>query len=203
MSIAIDTIYTRHSTRCFDIGFEIPRNTQEKILEAGINAPSPKNRQPWRFIVLDQKKDIQNVADILENRLKQLKAERIEQNRDFTDLDMAFNTSRIIKDVSLLVLICYERDERNEHGEIMSWSIKARPFEVADILSIGACIQNMLLIAESFDIDSLWIGDIHYAESDLSRFFNTEHPIISAVVFGKEQKRRTMRHGVNEKAKWV
>ena len=198
-----DAIFTRHSTRCFDSAYEIPHDTQSAILEAGINAPSPKNRQPWRFVVLDKKNDIQKVSDILEAQLKLLKEDRTSRGADSADLDMALMTSKTIRDVSLLVLICYERDESNEHGEIMGWPITAQAFEVADLLSIGACVQNMLLMAETLEIDSLWICDILYAERELSLFFNTEYPIVSAVVFGKEQKRRTMRCTLDEKAKWV
>ena len=203
MGINIDTIFTRHSTRSFEPDFMIPRKTQTAILEAGINAPSPKNRQPWRFIVLDQKDSIQKSADILEARINTLKTARMERNLDSADLDMALLTSEIIRNASLLIFVCYDRDEMNEHGERMYWSVTAQAFEVADFLSIGACVENMLLMAESLGIDSLWICDVLYAEHEFEEYFSSNHPILSAVVFGKENKRRTTRLGLDEKATWI
>lgn len=203
MGINIETIFTRHSTRSFDPNFIIPRKTQTEILGAGINAPSPKNRQPWRFVVLDQKDSIQKSADILEARINTLKAERVEQNRDFSDLNMALLTAEIIRNASLLVFVCYDRDEANEHGEKMHWTVTAQAFEVADFLSIGACVENMLLMAESMGIDSLWICDVLYAEHEFEECFSSNHPILSAVLFGKANTRRTTRLGIDQKATWI
>lgn len=199
----IEAIFTRHSTRSFESDFIIARETQKAILEAGTNAPSPKNRQPWHFIVLDQKDSIQKSADVLEARINALKAERMEHNLDLSDLNMALLTAEIIRNVSMLVFICYDRDDTNEHGEKMGWSVTAQAFEVADILSIGACVENMLLMAESLGIDSLWICDVLYAEHDFEELYGLNHPILSAVAFGKEHKRRTTRLGLNQKAKWI
>lgn len=199
----MEAIFTRHSTRSFEPGYIIPLETQMAILEAGTNAPSPKNRQPWRFIILDQKESIQKSADVLEERVNVLKAERIGQNLDISDLNMALLTADIIRAASLLVFICYDRDEANEHGEKMGWSVAAQAFEVADILSIGACVENMLLMAESLGIDSLWICDVLYAEHEFEEHFMSINPILSAVAFGKEHKRRTMRLGVDRIARWI
>ncbi len=41
----------------------IPRETIQKILEAGVQAPSGENAQPWRFVVHDNEIDIFNVPE--------------------------------------------------------------------------------------------------------------------------------------------
>ncbi|MCK4498437.1 nitroreductase family protein [Candidatus Bathyarchaeota archaeon] len=46
----VDTILGRRSIRRYQQK-EIPRDTLDKILETGRNAPSAMNRQPWHFIV--------------------------------------------------------------------------------------------------------------------------------------------------------
>ena len=48
----IKEINDRSSVRKFK-NKKIDRNVIERILEAGRSAPSAKNRQPWRFIVID------------------------------------------------------------------------------------------------------------------------------------------------------
>lgn len=47
----VDTILGRRSIRRYQQK-EIPRDTLDKILETGRNAPSAMNRQPWHFIVV-------------------------------------------------------------------------------------------------------------------------------------------------------
>ena len=45
-----DAILERRSIRRYKED-KIPRETVEKIIKAGVAAPSSKNRQPWKFIV--------------------------------------------------------------------------------------------------------------------------------------------------------
>jgi len=47
----VDVILSRRSIRRYEQK-EIPKDVLEKILEAGRQAPSAMNRQPWHFIVL-------------------------------------------------------------------------------------------------------------------------------------------------------
>lgn len=49
--MSIEIVLSRRSIRRYDKK-EIPRETLEKILEAGRQAPSAMNRQPWHFIVI-------------------------------------------------------------------------------------------------------------------------------------------------------
>ncbi len=48
-----DAILRRKSVRCFS-GTKLAREDLEKILFAGVQAPSGKNGQPWRFYVIQQ-----------------------------------------------------------------------------------------------------------------------------------------------------
>ncbi|NLI98271.1 nitroreductase family protein [bacterium] len=54
---AMEAILTRKSVRKF-LPKKIPTDIIRKILEAGIRAPSGGNRQPWRFIVVTDRKKI-------------------------------------------------------------------------------------------------------------------------------------------------
>jgi len=48
----LDLVRARESVRSYDPGRPVPRETIERILEAGRLAPSAVNRQPWRFLVV-------------------------------------------------------------------------------------------------------------------------------------------------------
>lgn len=47
----VTEIFERRSNRKF-LDKAIPKELVEEILEAAIKAPSPKNRQPWKFIIV-------------------------------------------------------------------------------------------------------------------------------------------------------
>jgi nitroreductase len=57
---AIDAITTRRSIRTF-IDKAVPAELIEKILNAGLRAPSAGNRQPWRFIVVTDRQKMKRL----------------------------------------------------------------------------------------------------------------------------------------------
>jgi len=60
---AMDVIFTRRSVRKYK-DEEIDDKTIEKLIDAGVSAPSAGNQQPWHFIVLDTQKDKSTVNKI-------------------------------------------------------------------------------------------------------------------------------------------
>lgn len=56
-----DVIKTRRSVRSFQKK-TIPDDVLERILEAARIAPSGDNRQPWRFVVVEDKQTIKKIA---------------------------------------------------------------------------------------------------------------------------------------------
>ncbi len=200
---AREIIFQRRSTRSFDPSRSVSRAGMEHILSAGLQAPSPKNRQPWRFYVADSREIRMSVARVMRNSLAELKKRRIRANRDTTDLDMAEISADIVSEAPTLVLIGYERDASNEHGETLEWGLTAQAFEVGDLQAIGAAVQNMLLQAEEMGIASLWMCDVLYAHDEIRALLNLKTPFVAAVAFGYEGTRRSARKTLDEKAEWL
>ena len=73
-----------------------------------------------------------------------------------------------------------------------------------DTLSIGACIENMLLTARDLNVASLWIGYILKIEKELSDMFKSDKCLISAVALGYTDKfpRKRPRKTLNECTIW-
>lgn len=63
MENTIDTIYDRRSIRKYEDKPVNPDLVQE-ILRAGMFAPSGSNKQPWHFVVFDDKEKIQELKNI-------------------------------------------------------------------------------------------------------------------------------------------
>lgn len=60
---ALEAIVTRRSIRKFKPG-PISDKTVDALLEAAMNAPSAGNEQPWRFVVIDDRKILDEVPKI-------------------------------------------------------------------------------------------------------------------------------------------
>lgn len=63
----IDAVLSRRSVRRYEPK-EIPRDVLDKILEAGRQAPSAANKQPWHFIVLTDSEIKKELSKGLFNR---------------------------------------------------------------------------------------------------------------------------------------
>lgn len=63
-------------------------------------------------------------------------------------------------------------------------TIEERVYEICNIQSIGAAIQNMLLAATEKGIGSLWICDIYFAYPELCKWLDSDGQLVAAVAFG-------------------
>ena len=98
----IDTIKNRRSIRKYT-NEEVPNELLEDLIECARLAPSAKNRQPWKFIII--KNDIKNqIADIM------IKNEETPEREIDTNSSVKF-TAGIMKDAPVLILVLKEYDE--------------------------------------------------------------------------------------------
>ena len=139
---------------------KVEKHIIEDILNCGRLAPSAKNRQPWKFVVITNKEKINAFADIMiNNHTKQ---------DDKLDLQIlkspnsVISTAKVINQAPVLILIFREIDN--------NWII-------GDNLSIGACIENMCLRACELDLSTLWIRDTVYSAKELTRFLGFDDKI--------------------------
>ena len=62
-----DLITCRHSERKFTDKI-VPKEFIDKIIDAGLSAPSGQNLQPWHFTVIQNKETIRNMVDICKKK---------------------------------------------------------------------------------------------------------------------------------------
>lgn len=167
----LDTIAARRSIRKFK-DTPIPEELLQKILTAAIQAPSACNRQPWRFIIVQGEKKAEMLR-ILREAIERDKARG-------EDIGSSEWSTQVMEQapVSLFVM--------NPRG-IPPWrkhSIEQMFRDVADIQSVGAAIQNMLLAATDLGLGSLWICDVFIAYEELCTWLGEKGEMIAAVSFG-------------------
>lgn len=179
----IKAIYQRKSTRRFSER-KIDNAVLQEILLAGLQAPSPKNDQPWRFLVVEQEEKRYRIADILEEQLEILNRANGMQNIIRKDVLGAFESSRVIREAPVLVFAYLDMEKCRGHDDNVKWELNARDFECTHIMAVGAAIQNILLAAKEKGIDSLWMGDIFYAYNKLHEYLGMDDCMMAAIALG-------------------
>ena len=62
---ALECILTRTSVRQYDENRTISRDTIETLLRAALAAPTAVNKQPWAFVAIDNRQDLDSLATVL------------------------------------------------------------------------------------------------------------------------------------------
>jgi nitroreductase len=167
----LDAIGQRRSIRKFKPE-PVPQETLRAIINAGIQAPSGKNRQPWRFIIVNQDQRPEMVRILREGIAKE-KAEG-------GDPASSEYSANIMERAPVTVFVF------NPDG-LSPWlahSIDQNFTELVDTQSIGAAIQTMLLAAQELGVGSLWICDVFYAYEALCTWLGEKGEMIAAISFG-------------------
>lgn len=83
-------------------------------------------------------------------------------------------------------------------------SPKERVYEICNIQSIGASIQNILLTTTEKWIGNLWICDIYFAYSELCKWLNSDGQLIADIAFGypNEFPKERHRKNLNDIVEW-
>jgi coenzyme F420-0:L-glutamate ligase/coenzyme F420-1:gamma-L-glutamate ligase len=143
-------LQNRRSVRKFQ-SRPVSRELIEQVLEAACWAPSPHGRQPWRFVVLTRQEPKLQLTDRMGDTWRQnlqmdgqdaeIVNQRLEKSRQ-----RILNAPVIIIPYLYLEDLDYYPDERRQADE-----------KTMAIQSIGAAIQNMLLMAYDLGLDAGWM----------------------------------------------
>lgn len=182
---ALQAIKDRRSIRKFkpDAISEMDLHT---ILEAGIAAPSSKNRQPWHFTVVrgDAKEEL---ARVMERGLNlEIKAHEPFLPDSMKFINGAFTSVNVMREAPVVVLVSNDPGRCTDFASNLS--VDERVAELCNVQSVAAAVENMLLAAQEMGIGSLWICDIFFAYPELSEWMekkNLSHGmLVAALAFG-------------------
>lgn len=129
----------------------VEREQLEQMLEAARWAPSPHGRQPWRFVVLTRQEPKQALAE----RMGQTWQENLEmdgQDAAIVNIRLEKSRQRILSAPAIIIACLYLEDLDRYPDE----QRQANETTMA-IQSIGAAIQNMLLMAYDLGLDTGWM----------------------------------------------
>ena len=107
------------------------------VLEAGVWAPTGMGRQPWRFIIIENKDLIKIVSDETKELVKQNMPPLAEQFS--TDKDI------VCYNAPMLVLVCTEKDPQWQNVNLLDSVLAAQNmFLKAYELGLGTCYMGFV-----------------------------------------------------------
>ncbi len=170
-------IANRRSIRKFK-DTDVPIYMIKEILEAGILAPSSKNRQPWKFVVAMGT----GKREALKVMRKGLEREKINPllPKSAQHLDGAKYTLKSIEQASAIIFIV------NTLGiDVLSpLNTEEHIYEICNAQSIGAAVQNMTLAAAELGLGSLWICDTYFSYQELKDWLKAGGELFAAMAIG-------------------
>ena len=121
----------------------LPTRKIEKIIEAGLWAPSAHNHQSWSFVVIENKDIIEELNVDTKNVMKNYKIEQFRKWGENEKFNIFYNSP-------VVILVLYD-----ENG-------------LVPMQDISVASQNMLLTAHTLGLGTCWIGMVSIGFSDES-----------------------------------
>lgn len=188
----LQAIAERRSIRRFKPD-PIPEEALRQILLAATQAPSGKNRQPWQFVVVRERRD--EMVQVFQAGL-----DAFAKNVD-PDTGSAKWTLKVMAQAPVTVFVF------NPHGKhpYVEHTVDDNYNDLVNVQSIGAAIQNMCLAAHDLGLGSLWICDILYPYGELCAWLGMDTQMVAAVSLGypDESPGPRPRRSVDEVTTWM
>lgn len=127
----LKSIKNRRSTRKYKEE-QISEEELQALLDAGIQAPSAVNAQPWYFTVVQNKEMINHMSDKSKEVMLKSDNENI--------VNIGKNVVNIFYNAPTLIIVSGKK-------EVSSYSVDC-----------SAAIENMLIAAESIGLGTAWVG---------------------------------------------
>jgi nitroreductase len=150
----------------------VPIGLLSKILEAGTLAPSGKNKQPWKFYVVQGEKRSEMIQ-AMQRGMDRLSKMGISTGS-------AKFTLRVMETAPVTIFVF---NPTSRHPLLKRDTLEVYT-DIVDIQSIGAAIQNMLLTALDLGLGTLWICDVFFGYEELCEWLGEKGQMIAAVSIG-------------------
>jgi len=134
-------ISKRRSIRRYQANL-VDREVIERLLLAATQAPSAHNRQPWRFVVIEEKEVKATLANAMGQRLRQDRIADGDTSKTI-DADVSRSYARITE-APVLIVVCVDNREMDKYPD----ERRRRAEHLMAVQSTAMAAQNLLLAAE-------------------------------------------------------
>lgn len=142
----------------------IPGEMIQRILETANYAPSAHNMQPWRFVILTEKKIKLRLAEAITDKYQQ---DMIIDGIPIIDIRTRVNrTIRFILQVPVVIILCRDKKMVKNQPD----AVRNRAEELMGVQSVALAGLQLLLAAHAEGLGGSWIcwplfapAEIHHA----------------------------------------
>ncbi len=181
-NLVIDNIKNRRAIRKYT-DKKIPKEILTELIDCATYAPSSHNRQPWNFVVITKKDEI----DALSADIRKWYDSMCKFGKPFS----------FVKEVKKMVdemekRVASEKDLFFYHAPCVV-IIHSKNKDEMFMKDCACAAQNMLLAARSIGIGSCWIGfaDIVFNKSNRIKkkyYVPSNHKVMATLIFGYPEK---------------
>ncbi|MFH1356802.1 MAG: nitroreductase family protein [bacterium] len=182
----LQAILTRRSVRGYEKR-KVPKAKITKIIEAAALAPSSKNSQPWKFHVVENREMIKKIGLILENS-KNTHDEPSDPKTGKVREGYAPSVTAsgvIIEKAPLVIFVENTCPFSHNRAEVIKSKYKnAIKGHDSEMLSLGACLQNICLASYALDLGTVIIADVVCEETILKKLLGIKGDLVAALPIG-------------------
>lgn len=136
-----ETILARRSVRSYS-----PRTVEQHVLntllEAAVWAPTAMHKQPWAFVIVNNKSILQQLSNISKHMLQQM-----HQRNRTSPLNIKLLADNIFYDAGTLIIICGKTNHDNPAADC--WMAAENLMLAACAMNLGSCVIDCALLALS------------------------------------------------------
>lgn len=167
----LDLIKNRATTRQYK-DKPIPQKALNAAIEAGIWGPAIHHFQPWRFIIIHNRRLIKKITSLVAEKLTDIKAPAF----------VARPTIATLQNAPLLICVY---NTKNFSGKVRQFNEEiADNFELAEISAIAAAVQNMILVLESRKLGSCWLDMPLFCRKEINCLLHENGDLIAVLTAG-------------------
>jgi nitroreductase len=168
----------------------VPKEIIEKLLVAGISAPSGMNLQPWRFAVIENKDTIRKLSRRTKELL--LGMQWPENIREHIKENFRSEKDTIFYGAPLLILTCVPRKEE---------------WKTVNLLDCALAAENMFLTAYQEGLGSCFIGFGNFLNQDPKLLAEVgvpeDHEVLAPLIFGYPAESPAAKPREAKVLKWI
>jgi len=192
----MDQILNRKSIRLYDENVKISREEMNQILTEAMLAPSSRNQQPWRFVVVDTKLGKEKLSLAMPYNLNQLNTSAA-MIVLFQDLEK-YKLAEVMLDQQLQAGMITQADKEKNLKTVNDLipTLKPESIEREGLIDCGLVAMQLMIVARFHGYDTCPIGGFERdkindaLDYDKARF---KPVMIVSIGKAKEAGKRTLR----------
>jgi nitroreductase len=206
----LNHLFSRRSVRNFS-DRPVGREVLERVMTAATSAPSPTNRQPWRFSVVTSHERIRQISEAIRARADEIKTiiRRGHHADDFGNYSDFFHEP--IQNATVVIVPQYRQYPDLIANLIASGGEDPKKFHTAasmqaELCCTSAAVMALLLQAHVEGLGACWMAGPMIAKPEIVSMLEIREPyrMMGAIALGWPQKSEAPkpRNSIDDVVKW-